>query len=203
MSQDSSDQNVQESGRAARLHEIKTGATWFLALGVVLIVVGMMAIGSSFVATLATVMAFGILLLVGGVMQVAGSLVCRQWSGFFLHLLAGIFYVIVGLLMINHPIKAAAGLTLMLAVFLLVGGTFRIAVALIERFQNWGWVLANGIITLLLGIMIWRQLPEASAFVIGLFVGIELVFTGWSWVMLGMSVRSLAKQGTQAVEGVQ
>ena len=63
---------------------------------------------------------------------------------------------------------------------------------LVEHFDGWGWVLVNGLVTLALGIMIWRRWPEASFWVIGLFVGIDLLFAGWSWVMTAVAVRTLA-----------
>jgi uncharacterized membrane protein HdeD (DUF308 family) len=81
----------------------------------------------------------------------------------------------------------------MLAAAFLVGGLLRIIIALTHRFRNWGWVLANGVVTFLLGLMIWQRWPEASERVIGLVVGIELIFAGWSWVALALAVRSLPK----------
>ena len=86
---------------------------------------------------------------------------------------------------------AAEVLTLILAVAFLVGGSVRIVVVLTERFSAWPWVLLNGVVTLLLGILIWRQWPESSLWVIGLFVGIDLIFNGWSWVMLALAVRAI------------
>lgn len=167
---------------------------WFFALGIALIVVGTMAIGSSFFATLATVIAFGTLLLIAGGMQIVGAFSTRKWSGFFVELLTGIFYLVLGMLTLAHPLGAAAGITLMIAAFLLVGGMLRIVVAVAERFESWGWVLLNGAVAVLLGIFIWRQWPLTGLWVIGLFVGIEMVFCGWSWVMLALAARRLPRQ---------
>jgi uncharacterized membrane protein HdeD (DUF308 family) len=163
---------------------------WFLVLGVVVMAVGAMAIGAAFIATLTTVLVFGILLLAGGVVQIVNAFLARSWRGFFVHLLVGAIHLIVGGLMLEYPLRVAAGLTVLLAVGLLVGGICRIVFALTEDFSGRGWVLANGIITLLLGIAIWRQWPESSLWVIGLFVGIDLLFSGWSWVMLGLIVKA-------------
>ncbi len=164
---------------------------WFLAMGIALVIVGTLAIGASLITTLATVFAFGILLLIGAATQLIGALRARHWSGFFIELLTGVFYLIIGLLMLGHPIGAAAGLTLMIAAFLLVGGTFRIAVALSERFESWPWVALSGGVSIMLGVFIWRQWPVSGLWVIGLFVGIEMIFSGWSWIMLGMCARKL------------
>jgi uncharacterized membrane protein HdeD (DUF308 family) len=161
--------------------------------GVVLMAVGAFAIGSCFITTLATVVVFGILLLLGGIFQVVNAFWARRWRGFVVHLLAGVLYLIVGMFMIDQPIQTAVGLTLLVAACLLVGGILRIVVSLVERFDGWGWMLLNGIISLLLGIAIWRQWPFSGFWVVGLFVGIEMLFCGWSWVMLGLAVRLAPK----------
>lgn len=164
---------------------------WFLALGIALILLGVVAIGAQYLATLTTVLVFGILLVAGGVVQIVNAVLARGWKAFFLHLLAGILHLVVGGIMIEHTGQAAVALTLILAVAFLVGGAARIIYVLFERFDGWPWVLLNGVVTLLLGVLIWRQWPEASLWVIGLFVGIDLIFNGWSWVMLALAVRNL------------
>ena len=95
----------------------------------------------------------------------------------------------------SGPLVAAEGLdALLLAATFLAGGLIRIVITLLDRFPGWPWVLLNGFVTLLLGILIWRQWPESSFWVIGLFVGIDLLFSGWSWVMLGLLVRDTGPQ---------
>jgi uncharacterized membrane protein HdeD (DUF308 family) len=167
---------------------------WFLALGIALIVLGVLAIGAAFITTLATVIVFGSLLIAGGVVQIVNAFLARAWRGFFVHLLAGMLHLLLGVLIIEYPGRAAEFFTLLLALAFLVGGCIRIVVALAERFPDWGWVLVNGIITAALGIAIWRRLPEASFLVIGIFVGIDLLFNGWSWVMLALIVKTPAPE---------
>jgi uncharacterized membrane protein HdeD (DUF308 family) len=150
----------------------------------------------SFIATLATVAMFGTFLLAGGVIHLVNAISGRSWRGFFIHLLIGVLYVVVGMVMLNHPLSAAAGLTLMIAAILMVGGILRIVIALLERFHTWPLVLMNGFISLFLGVFIWRHFPESSLLVIGLFVGIDLLFSGWAWVMLALTVRSLGESRT-------
>src|SRR5262249_12593973 len=110
---------------------------------------------------------------------------------FFLHLLAGLLHLILGVLMIEKPLRAAEILTLMLAVSFLIAGSIRIVVVLTERFSAWPVGLVNGIVTLLFGIASLEQWPESSYWVIGLFVGIDLIFNGWSWVMLALAVHAI------------
>jgi len=162
---------------------------WYLALGIALIVLGMLAIGSPWVTTFASVRFVGVLLIVGGIGQALGAFWSRRWSGFFAHLLMGILYLAVGVLCLERPAEAALDLTLLIAAFLIVGGLFRVAAALSTRFPHWGWTLVNGAINVVLGVMIWRQWPGSALWVIGLFVGIEMLFTGWTWVMLAFALR--------------
>jgi uncharacterized membrane protein HdeD (DUF308 family) len=169
---------------------------WFLALGIALIALGAAAIGAAFITTLATVLTFGCLLLAGGVVQVVNALVARSWRGCSLHLLSAALHLILGVLMIERPERAAEALTLMLAVAFLAGGVVRIIFTLREQFPGWSWVLLNGVVTFLLGIAIWRQWPASSFWVIGTFVGIDLIFNGWSWVMLALAVKA-APAGTR------
>jgi uncharacterized membrane protein HdeD (DUF308 family) len=163
---------------------------WLLIWGIALIVVGMLAVSFSFSATLGTVMAFGVLSLVGGCAEIVGGFMARRSGGFVLKLLAGVMYIILGLLMIAHPVGAAAGLTLMIAAALLAAGIMRIILSIMHRFEGWPWVLLNGVISLALGVMIWRQWPVSALWVIGLFLGIDLIFSGWSSVMWALKLRS-------------
>src|SRR5262249_3019576 len=165
---------------------------WLLVLGALPIVVGMVAISASFIATLATVVVLGFLLMIGGAVEIVDAFLGRGWRGFWMHLLAGILYLVLGFLMVQRPLAAAAFFTLMLAPAFFIGRLFRIILALSERFHGWGWVLLNGIITLVLGILIWREWPEAAYWVIGLFVGIDMLLDGWSLVITVLTVRGVA-----------
>ena len=173
--------------KAEGLREIWSFLT---GMGIALMILGFVAIGSSFIATLATVLVFGMLLLLGGLFQVVTAFWGRSWRGFSLHLLAGVLYLIVGVFMIDNPVETAVGVTLLVAAGLLVGGILRIVLSLVERFDGWGWALLNGIVSLLLGAAIWRQWPLSGLWVIGLFMGIEMLFSGLSWMMLGLGLRS-------------
>jgi len=168
---------------------------FLIGMGIGLMILGLIAIGYSLIATLATALVFGILLLTSALFQVVTALWGRSWRGFFLHLLAGVLYFIAGLFMIENPLVTALGLTLLIAACLLVGGILRIVLSVIERFEGWGWALLTGVVSLLLGAAIWRQWPLSGLWVIGLFVGIEMLFSGLSWVMLGLAVRSSPRFG--------
>ena len=168
------------------------GRLWwlFLVLGLVSVFVGVVAIGSAFLATLASVVVFGVLLLAAGVAEVIHAVMVRNLKGFALHLLAAALYLVVGLFMLEDPVRAAAVLTLLLAANFLVAGVLRILFALTVQFLGWPWVLLNGVVDLILGVLIWRGWPGSSLWVIGVFVGIDLLFHGWSWVILALTVRT-------------
>jgi uncharacterized membrane protein HdeD (DUF308 family) len=164
---------------------------WFVLLGVALIVVGFVALGSLWIATLATAVAIGVLLIVSGAAETMGACWSWRWSGFFLHLLSGVLAVVVGALFLRAPVDAVLALTLLLACLLLAGGIFRIVAALTYRFAMWGWALVGGIIDLILGVLIGLKWPESALWVIGLFVGISLVVRGVNWIGLGLALRTL------------
>jgi uncharacterized membrane protein HdeD (DUF308 family) len=166
---------------------------WFVLLGIALIVLGCAALGSVVIASLATAVIIGMLILLGGFAETLGAFWCRGWSGFFLHLLSGVLSIVIGVLFLRAPVDALLALTLLVACFLMVGGIFKIVAALSYRFGAWGWPLASGIIDLILGVLIWQEWPESALWVIGLFLGINLVFRGINWIALGLALRALPR----------
>ena len=175
------------------LKDLRDSWFWFLLLGIVLILLGLVVLSYTGMvwATVATAFVFGCFMVVGGIFYIVGAFFTRGWGGFFLSLLAGVLYLAAGAILIDHPLEAAILYTLLLAVFFFVEGLFRIIAALTGRFRHWGLVLLNGIITLLLGVFIWRQWPLSGMYVIGLFLGINLVISGASYVSLGLAARRL------------
>jgi uncharacterized membrane protein HdeD (DUF308 family) len=166
---------------------------WFLALGLGLIVLGLIAIGIAPLVTLATVVLLGVVLLVGGIIQTVSAFRSPKWSGVFLRLVIGILYVVVAGLIIGKPLKGAESLTLLMGAFFIFAGVTGIVWSLYLQFHQWGWVLLNGIITLVLGVFIWSEWPEASLFLIGIFVGLEMIFNGAAWAMLALSLRRIGR----------
>ena len=180
------------------LAELKKDWWWFLLLGIALIVLGIIALGAVFYVSLVTVVFFGVLLLIGGIGEIVSSFWAGKWSGFLLHLLVGILYAVTGYLIVDRPVESLGTHTLLLAAFFIVSGAFRVVASLSLRFTNWGWTLLNGVVSAVLGILILKQLPESALWVIGLFVGIEMIFNGWSWVMLALGVKNAPLPGEPA-----
>jgi uncharacterized membrane protein HdeD (DUF308 family) len=175
------------------LRDLRDSWFWFLLLGIGLVVLGLVLLSYTGMVwgTLATAVVFGIFMLAGGIFYIVGAFFTRGWGGFFLSLFAGALYLAAGFIIVNHPLEAAILYTLLLAVFFFVEGLFRIVAALAGQFRHWGWVLVNGIITLLLGVLIWRQWPFSGLYVIGLFLGINLIISGAGYISLGLSARRL------------
>jgi len=173
------------------LQAIRGKWIWLVALGVALIVLGTILLGFPVVATLATVTVFGTLILVVGVAEAVGAVWCRERGGSFLAFLSGTLGVVIGPLLLGKPIQGGLTLTILLASFLFVGGIFRSIAALAHRFEGRGWQLLSGVIDVVLGVLIWRELPMSGLTVIGLLVGISTLFRGVSWLMLGFALRRI------------
>ena len=163
----------------------------FVLLGVLLLILGTIAVVASVAVTLATMVFIGWLMLVGGVLQAAHGFTCKEWSGFFIDLLTGLLYLVAGTMIILNPAATAVTLTLLISMLLIFGGIFRIATALSVRFHNASWLLLHGIINIMLGISIWQSWPLSGLWVIGLFVGVDMIFNGWSLIMLGLAAKQM------------
>jgi len=172
------------------------GRNWWqlLALGLVSVIAGLAALSCAFTATMATVTVFGVLLLIAGIAEVIHAVMVRNLRGFALHLLGAALYLLTGLFLLEDPIQAALVITLLFAAAFIVGGLLRVIFSIVVQPHGWVWVALNGAIDLLLGVFVWNRWPESSLWVIGLFVGIDLLFHGWSWVILALTVRTAAQR---------
>ena len=164
---------------------------WFLAFGIVLMVLGIVAVVRSTTATIASMVFFGWLLVVSSVIQFVEAFMVGRWEGFFLHLLIAILFGIVGLLMVVRPVISAEALTFLMSVFFLLGGLYQLIAAVWTHLPGWGWHALNGIIAAVMGVLILAQWPVSGLWVIGLFVGIDLIFYGWAWIALALDLRKM------------
>lgn len=176
-----------------RVSNLRTTYGFLLALAIVQIIVGFVALSFSFLATIVSVSILGALLLIASAVEMAAAILARSWKGFFLFLLLGILYTVAGFLCLVHPLAAAEALTLMLAAAFLVAGSFRVVVSAVERFQSWGWVCLHGIVTMLLGFAIVAEWPFSGLWVLGAFLGIDLIANGTMWAVRASSARTELK----------
>lgn len=174
--------------------ELRQSWGWILALGIIMVILGVMALSWSVMTTLVSVVFFGWMLLIGGGLSVIHAFMRRRWGGFFSELISGVLYLVVGLMVVINPAASAVALTLLIAMFLLIGGIFRIIAALLIRLGHWVWMLVNGLISVVLGVMIWSEWPTSGLWVIGMFIGIDMVFYGWSLIMLAVAAKNMPQQ---------
>ena len=165
----------------------------FLLLGVALVVFGTIALSSAFFVSVAAVVLFGLLMLGAGMAQVIAAFWAGKWDGFLIHLIVGVLYLVIGMLVVKEPLESTLEFTLLIAAMFFVSGILRIISAMTLQYTGWGLVLLNGVISVLLGVMIYRQWPASGAWVIGLFVGIDMIFNGFSWIMLSLGLKNLPK----------
>jgi len=164
---------------------------WFLAFGIGVLVLGVAAVVRSVTATIVSMMFFGWLLILASGIEIAQAVMVGRWAGFFLHLLAAILFGITGLLMVMRPVISAEVATVFMAMFFLIGGLFQLVGSLAVAWPGWGWQAMDGLITLVLGLLVIAQWPASGLWVIGLFVGIDLIFYGCAWIALALGLRML------------
>jgi aquaporin Z len=174
----------------AETREVQNKWGWIVAFGVLLSFAGLVALGSVLLATLSTVLVVGIAMIVAGVGEIVNGFAMRCWKKFFLWVVIGILYVIAGVSVFENPLLAAGILTLVLGAGLLVSGLVRFffAFQLPENSPKF-LVAASGLLTLVVGVIILAQWPTSSLWVIGTFLGIDLLFAGASWIGVGFALR--------------
>lgn len=174
--------------------DINKSINWSIWMGVLLIVLGIGAIAAPAVSTIVAETWFALILASAGVAKIVHAFQTRE-NGFIWKLLLGALYIATGLMLFFYPLTGILTLTLLLGSFLLTEGTFEIILAFrLRPQQNWTWELGNGIITILLGAMIWFQWPFNAPWLIGTFVGASVLFSGVSRVMLSLNARNALNQ---------
>ena len=174
---------------------------WLLLYGVLLAVCGAVALVFPALTVLTSFMAvvlLGVALIIAGVATIVAALWAGKWSGLLLQMLVGVLYLTVGFMIMDTPLlKSVEALTLFVAAFFIVVGGFRIVASLMIHFPFWGWSLLNGIVTFLLGVVIYRlysHFPPSAIWVLGLLIGFEMLFNGWTWIVLSLAVRDIPEK---------
>lgn len=163
---------------------------WLLALGILFIILGTIGLGMTFLLTIFKVLFLGVLLLIGGAAQLIEAIKHKGWKSLLWDILIALFYLGAGVLVIYDPVGASIALTLVLAFALIAIGIFRIIMALQFKLAQVKWMtLLSGIASIVLGALIFAQWPVSGLWVIGLFVAIELIVHGWSYVFIALAAR--------------
>lgn len=162
---------------------------WFFSLGLLLIALGAAVITASFYTTVFSVILLGLLIMAAGIVQILQAFLARNWSGLFLSLLLGVLYVVVGFLCAARPESAPHSLSMLVAALFLIAGLFRMLTSLLLRFEEWKWVFFNGFVAFLLGLSVYVGWPISGLWIISVFIGIDMILSGWGWVLLALSGR--------------
>ena len=169
----------------------------YLIEGVVLVLLGVLAIVVPQIATLALTIFLGWLLLISGVVGLFMTFTMRAAPGFWWSLISAALGVLAGGLLIARPVVGAVSLTLVLIAFFIIEGIASIMFALEHRTQlpgGWGWMLVSGIVDLVLAVLIFTGLPSTAAWAIGLLLGINLIFGGFALAVMALQARRLSPQ---------
>ena len=179
-------------GEAVRHLRAKWG--WILALGIVFLIAGVIALGSVVMATASAVFVIGIMMIMSGVAEIFAAFTVKSWGRAVLWILLGVLYVLAGIICFTNPFKAATILTLFLGLALMIGGVVRMFLAwqMRQAGKPWGWVVLSGLLSLLLGLIIVAHWPVSTEYTLGIFLGVDLIFIGSGWISIALALKSRA-----------
>jgi uncharacterized membrane protein HdeD (DUF308 family) len=169
---------------------VKRFGGWVLGIGVITIVTGLLAVLLPLATTLAVTVLLGALLSLAGVLEAVHAFTALRTDRFGLILLDAVIYLIAGVLLLAYPLQAAAAVALLVGIVLLIKGTLRVILALqVRGVPGWVWFLVSGVVTGAVGLLVLMHWPGSSAVVIGILVGVHLIFAGWAQVAVGQAMR--------------
>jgi len=177
----------------AILGGIKRVSGWSIALGVLMIVLGIIAMLAPWEFGIVIALIIGWMAIFNGVAQIIYGIRTHSGGRTVLEIVLGLIYVVAGVYLLMHPVPGLLVITLFLASFLIVYGIFALVLAFHMRpLSGWGWVLFDAIITILLGILIWAHWPSSSDWVVGTLFGISIFVSGVTRLMMSLAIRRLA-----------
>ncbi len=170
----------------------KESVGWSIGLSILMIVAGLLAIVVPPAAGIAVLVVVSWLLMLSGVVHLVFAWYTRTAGGMIWELLLGILYLFVGVYALLHPVAGLASLTLLLAIYLFVEGVLELILGFrLRPMPGSGWLLFDGIVTLVLAILIWRSWPSSTEWVIGTLVGISMLFSGTARLSMSLGARRL------------
>lgn len=176
--------------------DARRGSGWMVAIGVISIVLGIAALVFPWWATLGVELVFGFFLLLVGVLELVRVSFDRAAGSIALSVIFGILAIVAGGLLLTYPLQGMFTLTLVLTFFFLLGGIFKTTAALTLRpAPAWGWLLTSGIISIILGVVVLIALPESAFWLLGVLLGIDLIFLGASQIAFATTIRDLRRSG--------
>jgi uncharacterized membrane protein HdeD (DUF308 family) len=181
--------NPLQSSQVTDVAPLRARWGWIVALGVVYLVAGFIALSSIVMATVASVFVVGVMMIIAGVAEVFYAFQIKTWGRFLVWALLGVLYIVAGFMTFENPLLAAVVLTLVLGASLVASGAVRLFLAFsMTRETPWIWVALSGVVTLLLGLLILARWPVNSLYILGLFLSFDLIVAGASWIGLGFGL---------------
>jgi len=167
---------------------IQENRGWFIALGILMIVLGLAAIAFPYATTIAAKIMIGWLFLIGGFAEIFRAFSMKNWKSLLGNLLVGVLYVFVGAWLAFFPLAGIISLTLMLAFVFILEGAVKLSMGFkLRPMEGWGWIVFSAVIAILAGVLLIAGLPGTAAWAIGLLVGVNLLSAGMSYLMLAMA----------------
>jgi uncharacterized membrane protein HdeD (DUF308 family) len=177
------------------------GEQWqfLLGAGVILAILGVLAIVFPFVTGVAISVLFGALLIVGSILHFAQAFSGRGWSGFIVQILLGVLYAVAGISLMANPVVGLATLTILLVAFFVIDGILEIVMGIRLRGErNWVWPIVSGVISLALAYLIWTGFPSSAVWAVGLLVGVGLLTSGLQMILVAMGGRRAVEEAAVA-----
>jgi uncharacterized membrane protein HdeD (DUF308 family) len=176
--------------REAMRETVKRYSLWYLIQGLVLVAAGILAILYPVLSSVAVIILLGWLLIISGIAQGISLFGARHVPHYWLQLISVILALLIGFLFLRDPAQGLLTVTLLLIVFFMIEGISKIVFALtIRPFPNWGWILASGLVGILLSLVLWASLPVTAVWLVGLLLGIQLISVGGALAHLAWQVR--------------
>ena len=167
---------------------------WFVALGLILIVGGFLALGDVVAFTLVSTIFIGAMMLVGGIFQIVHAFMTKEWRAFAFGLILGVLYVIGGFLIMDEPVQGSLIITLFLLAAILVGGIIRIVISLQHRdMAGWWLMLLGGVLSVIVAVLLYATLPWSGLWILGTLIAVEMIIQGFTWLSFGFALRKLGR----------
>lgn len=164
---------------------------WFLALGIALVIGGLILIAAPLATSIAVTILIAAVLFVGGLVQIYNAFKTQGSGSFLWNLITGLIAVIGGIVIYVNPLAGTFALTLVIAAIFIAQGISQILLALkLKPHEGWVWVLIAGLVSLAAGVMIWLELPSSAAWALGLLAGISILLNGWSYIAIALAAKA-------------
>ena len=180
--------------------ELKLSSGWAIFLGILMIVTGILAVVEPFIAAIAITVFVGFVFLMYGIFYIIYAFSLRKLGAgwFVLQVLLGLLYLMAGGVLLKSPFQGLVTLTLMAGILIFIDGVIQVINAFdMKPLYGWGWALFSGVTGIILGILIWSNWPQSSAWVLGILVGVNLITNGFAVLMTSTSIRSAISETEQ------